>query len=451
MLEDDSPLQGPEPVDQSSARRRSRIHYGWRLLAAAMFISVVPAGVRGSFTLFRLPMSEDLGWSYTALGGAWALGLVMNGVTQPITGHLFDRFGARKVILICVVATGLATAGLYWISHYWHVILLFSFVFSIAMGGVSLAILWPLAARWFVKRLGLALGLLTAGNSIASTVLVPAVTGLVIAQYGWRVAWLALGVVPLLLALPVGLRFLRNWPSDIGLKPDGDPETPMEAQRRGSSPALQRGGFEVDRWWRAFRAPTIWALLPGLAAGGLTASFISRALVSFATDQGIGLSTASNIHAVMVVLGAAGAIAGGWLSDRFPRKRVLGAIYLAQGIAFLVLAVGPGTLTGLWVFAVVGGLCSAAWMPIAFGLVVDVYGLRALGAIWGIAFLSHHLASLAFPVLSALAHGLAGIYASPFVVWVLMLVMASIPVFAINEKKYSSRYEAAVAGGVWGN
>ena len=444
MLQDNNPLPEPEPVDRSPARRRSRIHYGWRLLAAAMFISVVPAGVRDSFTLFALPVSEDLGWSRTALGGAWILGLVMNGVTQPIIGHLFDRFGARKVIPICVVTTGLATAGMYWTSHYWHVVVLFGFVFSVAMGGVSLAILWPLAARWFVKRLGLALGLLTAGNSIASAVLVPAVTGLVIAQYGWRVAWLALGVVPLLLALPVGLKFLRNWPSDMGLKPDGDPETPMEAQRRGSAPSLQRGGFEVDRWWRAFRAPTIWALLPGLAAGGLTASFISRGFVSFATDQGIGLSTASNIHGVTVVLGAAGAIAGGWLSDRFPRKKVLGAIYLAQGIAFLVLAVGPGTLTGLWVFAVVGGLCSAAWMPIALGLVVDVYGLRALGAIWGIAFLSHHLASLAVPVLSVLVHGLAGFYASPFVVWVAMLVMASIPVFAINEKKYSSRYGAAV-------
>ena len=258
--------------------------------------------------------------------GAWVLGLVMNGVTQPITGHLFDRFGARKVILICVMATGLATAGMYWTSHYWHVIFLFSFVFSIAMGGVSLAIWWPLAARWFVKRLGLALGLLTAGNSSASAVLVPAVTGLLLSQYGWRVAWLALSVVPLLLALPVGLKFLRNWPSDIGLKPDVDPETPMEAQRRGSSPALQRGRFEVDRWWRGFRAPAIWALLSGLATGGLTASFISRDFVSFATDQGIGLFTASNIHAVTVVLGAAGAMGGGWLSDRCPRKKVLGAI-----------------------------------------------------------------------------------------------------------------------------
>ena len=196
MLQDNNPLPEPEPVDQSSARRRSRIHHGWRLLAAAVFISVVPAGVRGSFTLFRLPMSKDFGWSYTALGGAWVLGLVMNGVTQPIIGHLFDRFGARKVIPICVVTTGLATAGMYWTSHYWHVVVLFGFVFSVAMGGVSLAILWPLAARWFVKRLGLALGLLTAGHSIASAVLAPAVTGLLLSQYSLRVAWLALGGDP---------------------------------------------------------------------------------------------------------------------------------------------------------------------------------------------------------------------------------------------------------------
>ena len=85
----------------------------------------------------------------------------------------------------------------------------------------------------------------------------------------------------------------------------------------------------------------------------------------------------------MVMLGGVGAVAGGWLADRFTRKKVLAAIYVAQAVAFLALVVGPQTLAILWVFAVVAGLCSVAWMPIAFALVVDVYGLRSLGAIWG--------------------------------------------------------------------
>ena len=389
MFQDRGTLPEPGPA----VKRRPRIYYGWWLLGAAAVISVATTGARDSFSLFGRPMTAELGWTYAAFGGAWAIGQLMNGLTQPIIGYLFDRFNSRKVILACVTVAGLATAGLHWTTHYWHLIFLFSFVFSIAMGGASLAILWPLAARWFVKRLGLALGLLTAAPALVSTLLAP-ITTLVMFQYGWKDGWLALGVIPLLVALPIGLKFLRNWPSDIGLKPDGDPETLPEIQVRGSAPALQRGRFEVDRWWRAFRSPPIWFLLPASTIGGFTGSVVSHSVLPFALEQGYSLITASTILPVMVMLGGVGAVAGGWLADRFVRKKVLAAIYLAQAVAFLALVVGPQTLAILWVFAVVAGLCSVAWMPIAFALVVDVYGLRWLGTIWGIAFLCQQMGEL---------------------------------------------------------
>ena len=446
MFQDRGTLPEPGPA----VRRRSRIYYGWWLLGAAVVISVATTGARDSFSLFGRPMTAELGWTYAAFGLAWAIGQLMNGLTQPIIGYLFDRFNSRKVILACVTAAGLATAGLHWTSHYWHLIFLFSFVFSIAMGGASLSILWPLAARWFVKRLGLALGLVTAAPALVSTLLAP-ITTLVMFQYGWKDGWLALGVIPLLVALPIGLKFLRNWPSDIGLKPDGDPETPPEVQIRGSAPTLQRGRFEVDRWWRAFQSPPIWFLLPALAIGGFTGSVISHSVLPFSLERGNSLEAASIIPSVMLPLGAVGAVVGGWVADRFTRKKVLAAIYLAQGIAFLSLVVGPQTLASIWVFAVVAGLCGAVWMPVAFALVVDVYGLRSLGAIWGIAFLCQQMGSLVGPVLTGLAYGLTGSYASAFVACASMQVLASIAVFAINEQKYSGRYQGAVAGEVAGN
>ena len=445
----DAPPQSA-PVGQRSSRRRSRIYYGWWLLGAAVVISVAATGARDSFSLFERPMAQDFGWTFAAIGLAGTIGQLMNGLTQPVIGYLFDRFNSRKVILICVTAAGLATAGLHWTSHYWHLIFLFGFVFSIAMGGASLAILWPLAARWLVKRLGLALGLLTAAPALVSTLLSP-IIGLVMFQYGWKDGWLALGVIPLLVALPIGLMFLRNWPSDIRLKPDGDPETPPEIQLRGSAPALQRGRFEVDRWWRAFRSPTIWFLLPALAVGGFTGSVVSTYIASFALEHGYSLTTLLTILPVMAMLRGVGAVAGGWLADRFTRKKVLAAIYLAQGIAFLVLVVGSQTSAGLWVFAVVAGLCGAVWMPVAFALVVDVYGLRSLGTIWGIAFLCQQMGDLVGPALGGLVYELTGFYASPFVACASMQILASVAVFAINEQKYSGRFQAAVAGEVAGN
>ena len=445
----DAPPQSG-PADQPAARRQSRIYYGWWLLGAAVVISVAATGARDSFSLFGRPMAMELGRTYAVIGGAWAIGRFVHCVTQPVIGYLFDRFSSRKVILICVAGAGLATVGLRWTSDYWHLVFLFSFVFSIAMGGASLAILWPLAARWFVKRLGLALGMLTAAPALVSTLLAP-ISGLVLANYGWKDGWLALGAITLFVALPIGLKFLRNWPSDIGLKPDGDPETPPEIQIRGSAPALQRGRFEADRWWWAFRSPTIWFLMPALAVGGFTSSVVSVYVVSFAHEQGYSLTMVSIILLVMAMLRGVGAVAGGWLADRFVRKKVLAAIYLAQGIAFVALAVGSQTLAGLWVFAVVAGLCGAVWMPVAFALVVDVYGLRWLGTIWGIAFLCQQMGNLVGPPLGGLAYDLIGSYALVFVACASMQILASVAVFAINEQKYSARYQAAVGGQEAGN
>ena len=187
-----------------------------------------------------------------------------------------------------------------------------------------------------------------------------------------------------------------------------------------------------------------------LAIGGFSGSVISQ-FVPFAFDQGYSLGTASVIQSVMVMLGGVGTVAGGWLADRFARKKVLGAIYLAQGIAFLALVLGSQTLAGFWVSAVVAGLCAAAWMPIAFALIVDVYGLRALGAIWGIAFLCQQIGSVVGPVPIGLAHDFTGSFALPFVACASMQIIVSIALLAINERKYSGRYQAAAGGEVAGN
>lgn len=87
---------------------------------------------------------------------------------------------------------------------------------------------------------------------------------------------MVLGAILLCLGLPLGRKLLRSWPSDMGLKPDGDPESPVEARLRGSAPVLQSGRFEVERWWRAFRSPLILALLPVFAIGGFSSEVASR-------------------------------------------------------------------------------------------------------------------------------------------------------------------------------
>ena len=440
----------PEPRAQPASPRRSRIYYGWYVVAAAVIISVAAGGASEGLSIFRLPMSQEFGWSYASFAVVAAIGALTNGLTQPIIGYLFDRFNSRRVILISVAVIGLSTVALSWTSHYWHLVFLFGFVFSGAMGGASFGILGPLAARWFLNRRTLVLSLLLAASTMGSF-FSPLISSMVIASYGWREAWMALGVILLFMALPPALIFVRNWPSDRGLKPDGNPETPMEARIRGSAPAVQRGRYEVERWWRAFRSPPTWALVPVFAIGGFADTVGSTFSGPFGNDSLLlGPELIAVFHTVMAVLGPVGAVAVGLVSDRFARKKVLGALFLAQGLAFLVLVVVPPFGFSLLLFAVLAGLSGTGWLVIALSLIADIYGLRALATLWGIAILFRSIGSLVGGVSGGLAIALGG-YHLFFAVCASMLVLASIAVFRINERKYSARYQANVEDEAVGN
>ena len=432
----------PEPRTLPASPRRSRIYYGWYVVAAAVIISVAVGGASEGLSFFRLPMSQHFGWSYASLAIVAAIGALTNGLTQPIIGYLFDRFNSRRVILISVAAIGLATVALGWTSHYWHLVFLFGFVFSGAIGGASFGILGPLAARWFLNRRTLVLSLLLAASTMGS-IFSPPISGLFLAYYSWRDALMALGAILLFIALPPALIFVRNWPSDRGLKPDGNPETLPEARMRGSAPVLQRGRFEVDRWSRAFRTSPIWVILFLFAFEGFVDIFDSLIFSSFAVGSlFLGPELIAVSRTVIAVLGPVGAVAVGLVSDRFARKKVLGALFLVQVLAFLVLITVPFGFS-LLLFAVLAGLSGTGWLVIALSLIADVYGLRALATLWGIAFLFRSIGSLVGEVSGGLAIALGGYYLS-FAVCASMLVLASLAVLRIDERKYSARYQANV-------
>ena len=431
------------PDVQPPPQSRSRIFFGWYLLSAAIIISVVVGSASDSLSVFLFPMSQDFGWSHAGFGVVLVVGGLTGGLTQPFLGYLFDRINSRRVIWVSIAVAGLATIALSSVSQYWHVMFLFGIVFSSALGGASFGVLGPLAVRWFLKRRALVLLLLMTASTLGS-ILSPPISGLVIAYYGWRTGLMGLGAILLLLALPLALKFLRNWPSESGLKPDGGPETPTEARMRGSAPILQRGRFEVERGWRAFRSPPFWAILATFAVVGFADFPISKLFLSFAVESlGVNYVMGGFVISAMAGLGVIGAVAVVLIAERFARKKVLGALLLAQAIALLAL-VSVQNSAGLWLFAFMAGSSGIAWMLIALLLVADIYGLRSLGTIWGIAFLFNAVGKVIGLAIGGLTIELTGSSYLAFASGASMLLLAAIASFAINERKYSARYEGAV-------
>lgn len=426
----------------STTKLRPQVYYGWYIVATVTFIAFIAVGVSTNFGIFVIPMSQEFGWSRTAITGVGGAGFLVSGLAQPFLGHLFDRLG-RKVILIGLIVVGLSSIALSFTQHFLFLAFMFGFVLSTARSGSSISNTGALLARWFRRRRATVLGINAAGSSLGGMLLVP--FGMYLLQAtNWRVTWATMGVLVLVLAVPMAFFFLRDNPAELGLRPDGDVEplkdSPAAAVER------RRGTFEVDRWTHSFRTPPMWQLSAAYTVCGITTGIISIHLVPYAIGEGITPFMAATIFGVMMGLNALGSLGASVLSDRFRRKDVLAAVYFLRGIGYILLLVLPPTM-GLWVFAVFAGFSWVASPPVNNSLTADIYGLRALGAITGISFLCHQIGGFLSILMAGILFDLTGSYTLPFALAGSMLFPAALAIFTIKEEKYSVRYQnrAAVA------
>jgi MFS family permease len=413
------------------------LYYGWYVVAACFFVAFSAVGTRQAIGVFVVPMSDDFGWNRTTMSVAVALGVLVNGLTQPIMGYLFDRLGVR-VIVASLIVVGLATASIALTFHILFFAFMFGIVASAALSGASANNTGALLARWFRRRRGTVVGLGGAGSSVGGLVLVPFAAYLMEAT-SWRASWIALALIILALATPLAIMFLRDDPGGMGLNPDGDPD-----QHRGGAagPGYRAGGpLETDRWTRPFRSSPFWQLSAAFFVCGCTTTVISFHFVAYAEEEvGVSAITAAWVFSFMMLLNVAGNIGAGMLADRFRRKNVLAAGYFLRGCAYVVLLAVPSE-AGLWAFAVLAGGAWGATASVTKALTADVYGVRALGTISGISFGFHQVGGALSVLLAGVLQDVTGSYALPFGIAGFLLFPAALSAFTIKERKYSVRYQ----------
>ncbi len=146
----------------------------------------------------------------------------------------------------------------------------------------------------------------------------------------------------------------------------------------------------------------------------------------------------------MMGLNVVGGLGAGILADRFGRKNVLAMVYLMRGTGYMVMLLVPGTL-GLWAFAAVVGFSWIATAPLTNTLTADVYGLKSLGTLTGVSFLGHQIGGFFGVLLGGFLYDLTGSYTLPFAIVGSLLFPAALSIFAIKERKYSTKYQVPSA------
>ena len=226
------------------------------------------------------------------------------------------------------------------------------------------------------------MGLNASGLALGGLLLVP-VAIFVTEAAGWRFAWLALGLIVLLVAVPLGYLFIHDDPEKLGLRPDGDAGSPESVS--DSSSSARSGPLTTDRWSDSFRSWPIRLISLAFTVDGFTTSVLLIHFVPYADDLGASPSKAALLFAVMMAFSVVGSTGTGLLSDKMDRRAVLTSIYSLRCFGFAALLLLPGNF-GLWVAVAAIGLSWNAAASLTASLIADIYGLRAVGTITGVAY-----------------------------------------------------------------
>ena len=393
--------------------RRKPLYYGWVVAAVTGAIGFSNAASAISIlTIFVVPMSDQFGWSRTEIAGATTVGAVLGASLAPFIGRLVDRLGSR--IVLTVSGAVIAVSCLY--LSVMQTLLGFYLAFIASriadQGGVKIGTSVAVG-KWFQRRRGRATGAVFFAETVGIIVLAP-LTQLVIAQWGWRSAWLGLAAVMLVIGvLPCAL-WVRRQPEDMGLAVDGDQPDAAEVADRPQlhGPVAEERSLTLKQ---AAKRPVFWMALGSLFLGSTATAGPGLHLIPYLTERGIDVTAAVAAISVMAVSGAVGALLAGVVADRVHPRWVMVSLYLVS-MSALVLLVVTDTLLETYTFAILTGLANTGLNTLAPLMWASDYGRGHLGAIFGVGRASQVMGFAVGPLAAGMAYDAIGSYREAFLV-----------------------------------
>ncbi|OWK28501.1 putative 3-hydroxyphenylpropionic transporter MhpT [Sphingomonas mucosissima] len=368
-------------------------------------------------SLFIVGPIAEFGWSRGDIATAAGLGL-LGGLAAPFLGRLADRIGARAIILLAMILLGLVYAGMASLSGpLWQYQLLI-FGLALTVPGTSAIVYGKLISQRFHAHRGIALGVATSGISLSSLALAP-VVGMVIAAYGWRVGFLALGFVVSALALPAVLLLLRGEPIPT-TRPN--PHAPSPVVIEGMTGAETR---RDSRYWRL----ALTAALINIASVGLVTS-----LVPFGMDRGFDTAEAALLVTSFAASQVVGRLVMGALVDRFRPQLTAAAFATASALAFVVLQVPAPGLPLLVAAVFFAGLMNGAEHDLLPFLAARLFGLRAYGEVYGLLVMISLFGTATGITAFGRLHDATGNYSAALTMAAVALVGAAVLFLTLRER-----------------
>jgi MFS family permease len=401
--------------------RLNGIFYGYWILLGTFLLHGMASGIYFyGFSVFYTPLQREFGWSSAVTAGAVSLSRLEGGIEGPVVGYLVDKYGARRLLALGVVMTGLGFMAMVYVDSVLMLYLVYGGLLSIGYNTGFTHAMTSMITHWFKRMRSRAMGVYAIAAGIGGALIVPLLAKS-IAVNGWRTTAIYCGLAFWIAGLPFTLVF-RNKPEDLGLLPDGEYHNPDPAHAAISGYVAPEKTASVRD---ALKSPIFIRLL-------LAESFRTFLLGSLVLHQiphlitiGIAEETAANILGLMILISIPGRVIFGTLGDFFNKRLLLTAVMLIQALGVLIFAYASN-IVHVYAFLVIYGLAYGGAIPLLMAFRGELFGRERFATISGAMAPFRMIGNVVGPVFAGYMFDVTGSYRLAFQVFVLLAVLSGL-------------------------
>lgn len=376
----------------------------WLIIAASFIVLSLASGLMFNFGIFLKEVESAFEGSRSGVSAGYSIFMLVGFASAILMGHLSDRYGARKIVILGTVLNVIALGFASVMQSVWQFYLLIGVMLGLGRSAYSIATV-AYIQRAFTQNRGLATGLAGSGSGLGISMMAPLASYLILA-YGWRSAYLILGVVTLLLAIPASVYLRPVKQEDAGTHPAPSSKS-SNVRETATLPEASKSMGEIMK-----RRP-FWAVLGSHACDCVCHSVLIVHMVPFAIESGIPEFPAGMLLSAMGVGALVGRITGGILADRIGGKWALFISLLMQTLPVPLLLFSP-SLSMLYVIAVFVGLGMGGHGTMYPFVTREFYGPRRVGVLFGTFTMGGSLGMASGGYFGGLLYDLSGDYTLSF-------------------------------------
>lgn len=413
--------------------RADRVFYGWWIVVAGFVNQAIAAAlIQRSFGAYAVLLRDEFGWSKTALGGAFSLQQIENGILGPVQGWLIDKFGPRLSLRIGVILFGLGFIAFSQINSLLGFYLAYLFIAI----GASLGGYFPFTVvivNWFEKRRSRALSVMQTGGAFGGMLVV--LIAFALETWGWRSTAFASGILVIVTGLPMA-QIARQRPEDMGLRADGAPLEAADDGAQGDAARVSRdaGDFTLRE---AMRTPAFWLISLGHGSALLIVAAVQVHVVLHLNEE-LGYSLALASLAIVVIQAAqlGGTLLGGVIGDLYDKRKIAFVCMFAHALGLVLVAYAVNALM-VFLFAVLHGAAWGLRGPLMGAIRADYFGRTSYGAILGTSSLITMFGSITGPLVAGILADRTGNYELGFTILAVLAGMGSV-FFLLAKRPYKT-------------